>query len=128
MLERLMMPARDRVQRRINLEELFPHVKTVKVEVVQRNHNLSRQVEYIGYDETTLVEYVNCLNPMCVEGAFHIARVLRDMVDSKSIDRKVTAHCNSDEAPQNGQPVKPACQTRFQVAIHIEYKTPSNCG
>ena len=120
------MPARDRVQRRINFAEVFPQIKTVKVEVAQRNHDLDQQAEYVGYDETTLVEYVNCFNPKCAEGAFHIAGILLDMVNSKSIDHKVTANCDSDEMRQNGQSVKTVCRTRFQVAIHVEYKEQSN--
>jgi hypothetical protein len=125
-LKSAMVMPRDRVQRRINFAKVFPQIKTAKVEVRQRNHKFDAQAKYFAYDETTLTEYVDCLNPMCAKGALHIARILRDVVDSKSIDYKVSTNCGSHEMLQIGRSVKPACGTQFQVAIHIEYKEHSN--
>ena len=116
----------DRVQRRMNISEVFRQIKSVKVEVVQRNRNCDPQAEYVGDDETTLVECIKCLNPACDEGAFHIAPRLREMVNSRSIDRKATAKGNGGETPRKGQSVRHACCTQFHVAIHIEYQAEPN--
>jgi hypothetical protein len=106
----------------MNISEVFRQIKSVKVKVVQRNRVRDRQADYVGYDETTLVEYVKCFNPACDQGAFRIAPLLREIVNSKSIDRKATADGNGDETPRKGQAVRHACCTQFQVAMHIEYK------
>ena len=38
----------DRVQRRMNISEVFRQIKSVKVEVVQRNRICDLQAEYVG--------------------------------------------------------------------------------
>ena len=55
-LKSAMVSPRNRVQRRINFANVFPQIKTVKVEVMQRNSKLDVQAKYVGYDETTLTE------------------------------------------------------------------------
>jgi hypothetical protein len=94
-----LMSASNRAQRRMNIAAVCPQIKSLQVEFVQPDRNRDRQPEYIGYDETTLVGYIKCLNPRGAKIAFEIAPLLHEMVTSRTIDRKVTARCDGEEIP-----------------------------
>jgi hypothetical protein len=101
--------------------EVFPDVKSIRVEIAQHNHHRRPNTHRRVYTKSTLGPSIDCFNPMCARGSYDMRKLLREMTRNRVTDKKLIANCDGKETSQGVKVVRRRCHTRFEIEVHIEY-------
>jgi len=108
--------------KKTTFDKAFPEIADVKVEVTESGEGVTQFTHKRSYSESRLGEYIDCSNPACYNGGFHIADILREMVRNKQADLTTTAICQGHEGSPKGRKIYRKCLNHFQIKVHIGYR------
>lgn len=106
--------------------EAFPEIKNISVDVSESGEGIRREFgesRHSHYSINNLGEYINCSNPDCYNGGFHVADTIRQMIYKNETDIEGTESCQGYEGSPNGRRKYGNCYNRFSYKIHIEYNS-----
>jgi hypothetical protein len=100
----------------------FPQIEKISVEVTEMGQGVSRSDwNTLYYGKSDLAEYINCSNPLCYNGGFRIAAIVREMTTQKETERTGKEYCRGYEGSPKGKRRYKDCFNSFEYKIRIEY-------
>ncbi len=109
--------------------EAFPQIEDIRIEVKEEGEGIShwlreRQGKNIYTLNSSLPgEYVNCSNPRCYNGGFHLGQLIRYMIENDhQTELQDTRFCQGYEGSPKGRKKYDECSNTFDVKITIKYK------
>ena len=103
--------------------EGFPTVEAVKVEVEESGRGVRQGWGPAVYTHEHLPEYIDCSNPLCHNGGFHLGRIIRSMVTDKRTEEEIPYKgCQGNEGSAKGRKISGPCGNSFKVRIEVTYK------
>lgn len=95
-------------------DKAFPEVELISVKVKELEY--SKLVnEVLLSEKSTIPEYINCHNPLCNKGGFHLMDIVREMNRKKETETKGHKLCIGNE--RKGRD----CMHAFDYEIHLSY-------
>lgn len=95
----------------------FPNIKSIKAMVVEKNYDSDDSTKNNAwtFDETNIVDEINCLDKNCKDGCIHLFRIIDKIQSNKATFIKDITKCIN-----NGKHGS-MCMTYFEYSIQIEY-------
>jgi hypothetical protein len=106
--------------------KVYPSVDKIRIEVEQSGRGVGGGRSTYGSANSVFDsyrEYVDCSNPLCLNGGVQLGFAVSDMVRNKASDHKFSKSCQGVEpGPRRRAELNKPCMNDFSVKIHIDYK------
>lgn len=110
--------------KKVSFKEAFPEIDDLIIDIKEigclgslRGLEVSKHYSMDNLPR----EYVNCSNPLCYDGGFSIGKILRNMVQSKEIEKEGSEICHGYEGSPKGKRNYRSCVNNFHYLIKLQY-------
>jgi hypothetical protein len=107
---------------KVGFEAAFPQIEDLIVEVEEKGDGVPWDGKQYRYGKTTGGEYVNCSNPRCYNGGFHLGGIIRSMISQKQTNLETSTICQGQEGSPKGRRIYQECMNYFKIKVSITYK------
>lgn len=108
--------------RKVSFAEAFPEIEDTRVEAKEYGYAPEAKQCWLYTREHPPGEYVDCSNPLCYNGGFSIASVLRQMARDGLTEHETSGLCQGNEGSPKGRRIYRKCMHSFEVKVTIKYK------
>ncbi len=105
-----------------SFEKAFPTIASFQVRVEEDGRGVERWNHVRHYGRNQVGEYLDCSNPLCYGGGFHLGNMVRTMEYSRTTHEQDTFFCNGYEGSPKGRKRYGPCMNSFNATIDVEYK------
>jgi hypothetical protein len=105
-----------------SFEKAFPSVAELDVTVTEAGDDLHGGSRTSRYRNSEVPEYVNCLNPRCYNGGFHVGSAVHLMTYPRETEWSGERSCQGYEGSPKGRVNHGPCDHYFKVRIKVEYR------
>ena len=109
-----------------SFSKAFPLIAELHVEIEEQGDHAPRWSSKTVYtDRNPPGEFVNCSNPRCFNGGFHLGQMIRYMEYSRKTEHADKVRCQGYEGSPKGRKNTGPCDQSFTVTIRLTYKADS---
>jgi hypothetical protein len=109
--------------RKTTFAEAYPEIEDIVIEVEETGDSVDSENRHRRYTTKYLPgEFINCSNPMCYGGGFHLGSYLHSMVSEQKTELEESTLCRGNEGSPKGRRIYRKCLNLFKVKINITYK------
>ena len=99
----------------------YPTVAELTVTVTEEGDDLWHGSRTSTYGKRSASEYINCSNPRCFNGGFHLGTILHRMTYDRETEWQGSEFCQGYEGSPKGRKNYGPCDHRFKIDIQITY-------
>ncbi len=113
----------------VSFDECFPQIRDIDVEVVESGLGVGDNSRVSRYSKEDIEEHVACSSPLCHNGGFRLADIIRNMVRRGDREFQATRECQGKRgSPRGRNKNRNCCGNSFRIKITIEYKQTDGMG
>jgi len=106
-----------------SFSKAFPEIADLRVEVEESGEGVRGKLGHKVFTMSSLPgEYVDCSNPRCYNGGFHLGAILRSMVMTGKTELETTEFCQGYEGSPKGRRKYRDCDNHFSVKVNLSFK------
>lgn len=108
--------------KKVSFEEAYPQIGDIVIEVEEFGKGVDSYNRRRRYTKQYLPgEFVNCSNPVCFAGGFHLGSHLHKMVSESKTELEDSELCRGNEGSPKGRRMYRKCVNTFKFKITIKY-------